>query len=145
VGRVTTSTGTVEVLSAANAPMGADKFVSNGTSIYYGEFIDQATLYQMPIMADAASSPVALMQSYPNGIDMDTLYLYWVDVGVTLDNGGGTLNRCTLGQCSTSTQQLAASIDVPDAVLVDETTIFYAAYGNGDTPHTGVWSLPKPP
>jgi hypothetical protein len=145
VGRVTTTTGTVQVLPAAGAPMGADKFVSNGTSLYYGEFIDQATIYQMPIVADAGSNPLVLMQSYPNGIDIDPLYLYWVDVGVTLDNGDGTLNRCALSQCSTSTVKLVGSIDVPDEVMVDDTTIFYSSYGNGDTPNTGIWSLPKPP
>ena len=85
------------------------------------------------------------MQAYPNGIDIDPLYLYWVNVGVQLDNGDGTLMRCSLGSCSGTTKQLVGSIDVPDDIAVDSTSIFYAAYGNGDTPNTGVWRLTKPP
>jgi hypothetical protein len=144
VGRVATSTGTVEVLSASGSPQNADRFVSNGTNIYYSEFIEQATIYQMPITDAAPSNPLALMQAYPNGIDIDPLYLYWVDVGVQLDNGDGTLERCSLSACSTTTKQLVGSIDVPDDIAVDDTYIFYASYGNGDTPNTGVWRLPKP-
>ena len=143
VGRISLPGGAVEVLSNSAAPKPADAFVNVGQSIYYGQFLESASIYQMPITADAASSPIVLSQAYTNGIDADGTYLYWANVGVTLDNGGGSIVRCSLSQCSTTVTTLAAKIDVPIDVKVDTTSIFWNAQGNGDTANTGVWRMAK--
>lgn len=144
VARASTSSGAVEVLTAPSPPPGADRFVKTASAIYYGQFVEQATIYQMAVAADAAPSPIALTQPYVNGMDVDSNYLYWANVGVTLDNGGGTIERCSLASCSTSVQPLASKIDVPTDLAIDSTSIFWASYGNGDTANTGVWKMSKP-
>ena len=144
VARVALPAGTVEVLTGANPPQGADTFVSNGTNLYYGQFLEQASIYQMPIQAGATPTPIALTQPYINQMDIDGNYLYWANVGVSLDNGGGTIARCSLASCSGSVQTIASKIDIPTDLAVDATSIFWAANGNGDTPNTGVWKMAKP-
>ncbi|HEY1955001.1 MAG TPA: hypothetical protein VGH28_05300 [Polyangiaceae bacterium] len=144
VARASTSSGAVEVLTAATPPPNPDTFVKTATSLYFGQFLEQATIYQMPVATGSTPSPIALTQAYVNGMGVDSNYLYWANVGVTLDNGGGTVNRCALTSCSTSTQTLATKIDVPTDLAVDTTSIYWAANGNGDTANTGVWKMDKP-
>lgn len=145
IGRLQLTTKTVEFLSAAGAPMNPDEFVSDGTSVYYGEFVVAASIYQMPIVNDAGSTPIALSQPYINGMALDGNYLYWVNIGAGMDNGDGTLVRCAFSGCSGTVQTIASFIDLPTDVEVDQTSLFYAAWGNGNTPHTGIWAMPKPP
>jgi hypothetical protein len=144
VARASTSSGAVEVLTAASPPSGADRMVKTASSIYYGQFVEQATIYQMPVATGSTPSPFALSQAYVNAMDVDSNYLYWANVGVTLDNGGGTVVRCALSSCANSVQTLASKIDVPTDLAVDTTSIFWAANGNGDTANTGVWKMGKP-
>ncbi len=125
--------------------MNADRFVTDGVSIYYGEFLESATIYQMPLQANASSTPLALMQAYINGMDMDGTYLYWADVGAAMDNGTGSVLRCPLAGCSTNVTTLAGLVDIPTDLKIDSTFVFWSAWGNGVTPHTGVWRMTKPP
>ncbi len=143
VGRISLPGGVVETLSGAAAPKPANSFVMVGQSLYYDQFLESASIFQMPIVADASSSPIALSQPYANGIDSDGTYLYWANLGVTLDNGGGTIARFALSQCSTTVTTIATNIDIPIDVKVDQTTIFWNAQGNGETPNTGVWKMAK--
>ncbi len=144
VARWPTAGGAIETLSTQGAPTSADAFVLVGSSMYYSQFLEQATIFQLPLAPASTSTPVVLTQPYVNGIDADGQYLYWANVGVTLDNGGGSIARCSISQCSTTVSTLTSKIDIPIDVKVDPTSIFWCANGNGDTPNTGVWKMPKP-
>ena len=144
IARIPTAGGAFEVLSNAAAPPGADTFVADTSSIYFGQFLEQASLFQMPIQADAGATTIALSQPYVNAMDVDGNYLYWATVGVSLDNGAGAVERCPLSACASNVQKVAGSIDVPTDLALDSTTIFWAANGNGDTPNTGIWKMAKP-
>lgn len=151
IGRVPTSGSPVETLSVAadaGPPLHADRFVSTGAdaSIYYSTYTTSASFYQMANADDSPATALVGAQPYPAGIAIDPTYLYWVDQGVAMGDGNGTLNRCTLGSCSASISPLVNHIDVPDDIAVDDAGIFWAALSAGDdTPGCGLWRMTKPP
>lgn len=147
IGRAPTATGTIEVLSAATAPPSPTQFVIGGSTLYFVQQLEQGAVYQMPVADDASAAPLALTQGNPDAIDVDTSYLYWLDQGAssTPDNGQGSVVRCSIAQCSATLKTLHANDDIPVDIKVDDTSIFWGSFGNGQTPNTGLWKMPKPP
>jgi len=147
INRAPLATGTIEVLNSA-APQSAGAFVIAGTTpMYFVQYLEQGSIFQMPVAVDAGVTPLALQQGNPAAIDVDTSYLYWVNQGAatTPDNGEGSVVRCSIAQCSQTVKTLHANDDVPSAIEVDDTAIYWGSFGNGLTANSGLWKMPKPP
>ncbi len=143
VGRAATLDGTVEVLSPPSPPE-ADAFVVANGTIYYSEWGEQGRLFYLSTSGyQAGNGTIALDQPYVNSVTADALYLYWVNIGVGLDNGSGALMRCSVGDCNATAQSLVKNQDLPQGTANDETSIYWSNLGNGDTANAGIWKLAK--
>jgi hypothetical protein len=144
VGRIATADAKVQILSMPASPE-ANDFVVAGGSIYYAQFIDQGSVFSLSTMGFGSGfSTIALNQSNTTGITADALYLYWLNLGLTPpDNGSGTLVRCSITDCNATTMVIAPDLDIPQQVVTDATDIYWSAWGNGMTPHSGIWKMPK--
>jgi len=141
LGRVSTSTKQIEIFTTPNAPPSPYAMALAGATIYYTQFTVTGSIFSVPTVDDAGSTPVALQQPYPRGIAVDQQYLYWLPQGTTND---GSLVRCKLGQCSGTVTTLQSPLDTPSGVSSDGTYVYYSVFGSAANAANGIYRMVNP-
>jgi hypothetical protein len=138
----TAATGVIETVAAAQETPRAIAIDGSpqATAVYFANFaaMGSITRVQLGVSGPAAPEVLADNQSYPNGLAVDSGYVYWTN------RGDGTVNRLsTSAPVNTAPKVLASGQLAPGNLVVGDSYIYWVNEGSSSAATGAVVKLAK--
>jgi hypothetical protein len=144
--------GTTGVSLASCSPTGCASLVVGGTPtavdvaggvVYVGTQAEQSpgAIASCPEANCAAALRILTTGlSYCAGIAVDSTNVYFTDLGTTGADGGtifsgsGDVEKCPISGCSSNPTPVAAFVNFPQQIAVDDTSVYWTDFGSSTDP-----------